>query len=79
MFSPLFVFFSRKLNQASIVGHAVGTQIAEKPDAGLFFGEEESAKVAGELLDAGANRNEIVVRTLRSRILASTKASCRPM
>ena len=44
-------------------------QIAEKADAGLLFGEQESAKVAGELLNAGANGNEIVVRTLRSRSL----------
>ncbi len=55
--------FLEEVEPGEIVGQAVGTQIAEKPYSGLFFGEEESAKVAGELLDAGANRNEIVVRT----------------
>ena len=53
--------FLEQVEPGGIPGDAVGVEIAEKADAGLFFGEEESAKVAGELLDSGANGNEIVV------------------
>ena len=52
-----------EVEPGEIVGQAVGTQIAENPHSGLLFGEQEPAKVAGELLDAGTNRNEIIVRT----------------
>ena len=55
------VFFE-EIKVSQVVVKAVGAQVAEEANSGLLLGEKESAKIAGELLDSGADGNEIEVR-----------------
>src|SRR5208283_201756 len=52
----------KKVEPGQVVIDAVRTQVAEQADAGLLFGENEPAKIADELLDSGANGDEIKIR-----------------
>src|SRR5215475_12473483 len=45
-----------------VVGDAIRAQVAEQPNAGLFFGKKEAAEIAGELLNSGAQSNKIIIR-----------------
>ena len=55
------VFFE-EVKVSQVVVEAIGAQVAEDADSGLLFGEDEAAKIAIELLDTGADRDEIEVR-----------------
>ena len=59
--STVGVFFQEP-EISRVVLQAIVIQIAKDAKAGLLLGEDEPAKVTGELLNAGAHRNEIVVR-----------------
>src|SRR5579872_7307257 len=56
------VFF-QKIKVRQVVIDPVRTQISEKPHSRLLFRENKSAKIAHELLNSCADRNEIKIRT----------------
>src|SRR6266849_5170208 len=54
------IFFEHR-EIGGIVLIAVGSEVAEQPHARLLVGEDESSKIAGERLNASADRNEVVL------------------
>src|SRR5579885_2017471 len=50
-----------KMKIGEIVFDAVGMEVAEEAGGRLLIHEEESAEIGIELLDTGANGNEIIV------------------
>ena len=55
------VFF-QQVEEGGVVLEAVGAQVAKDTNAILFIGKDEAAEVGGELLDSGADGDEIIVR-----------------
>lgn len=53
--------FLEQVEPGRVPRNAVRFEIAEQTNAGLFFGEEKSAKVARELLNSSAHGHEVIV------------------
>src|SRR5438132_458791 len=60
---PAVCVLLQEVEPGQVVGETVGAQVPENPYSWLFFGEKESAEIAGELLNSRTNRDEIVVGT----------------
>src|SRR5262249_7606913 len=53
--------FLEEIEVGGVVFETIGTEIAEEANAGLLVDEEKTAEVGVELLDAGADGDEIVI------------------
>src|SRR5258708_10177103 len=54
--------FFEQVEPRDVISETVGAKVPKDADAGLFFGENKSPKVAGELLDSSTHRDEVIVR-----------------
>ena len=52
----------QQIEEGRVVLKSVRTQVAKDPHAVIFIGEDEAPKIRGELLNPGADRDEIIVR-----------------
>ena len=54
--------FFEEIEIGGVVFEAIGAEIAEEPEARLLVDEQETAKIGVELLDAGTEAHEIIIR-----------------
>src|SRR5947208_2683152 len=59
--SAVGVFFKEE-EIGSVVLQPIGAEISEDANTGLLLRKQQTAEVAAELLDAGPDRNEVIVR-----------------
>src|SRR6266699_3178104 len=52
----------QKLKICGVVLHLVRVQVTENPNRGLLVNKKEAAKIGVELLDAGTEADEIIIR-----------------
>jgi hypothetical protein len=60
---PAVCVLFEKVEPRQVVSNPVRAQVSKNTNARLFFRKQEAAKITGELLDPGPDRNKIVIWT----------------